>query len=112
MASDLDFVKFIVGQINDAGNITYRMMFGEYAVFCDGKVVALLCDNRLLVKPTQAGQAFIGDVVMAPPYPGAKPCFLIEEQVENSEWLSHLIRVTEKELPAPKPRKKKKPKIK
>ena len=106
MASDLDFVKFVVDQIEDAGVIAYRKMFGEYAVYCEGKVVALICDNRLFIKPTEAGRSFIGDVVEAPPYPGAKPSFLIEEQIEDKDWISTLVRLTEKELPEPKPKKK------
>jgi TfoX/Sxy family transcriptional regulator of competence genes len=108
MASDLSFVKFIVDQLESAGDISYRMMFGEYAIYCRGKVVALVCDNQLFVKPTQAGKAFIVDVVEASPYPGAKPAFLIEDQVEDKEWLCHLINVTEKELPMPKPKKRRK----
>ena len=110
MASDLDFVEFVVDQIENAGVIAYRKMFGEYALYCDGKVVALICDNQLFIKPTKAGKSFIGSVVEASPYPGAKPSFLIEEQIEDKEWISNLIALTEKELPEPKPRKKPKKK--
>lgn len=106
MASDLDFVEFLVGQIEDAGVITYRMMFGGCTVYCEGKVVALICENQLFVKPTKAGRSFIGDVVEAPPYPGAKLAFLIEDQIEDKGWISNLVRLTERELPAPKPKKK------
>ncbi len=106
MASDLDFVKFVVDQIENAGVITYRKMFGEYAVYCEGKIVALICDNQFFIKPTEAGRSFIGDVVEAPPYPGARSSFLIEEQIEDKEWISNLVRLTEKELPEPKPKKK------
>ena len=109
MASDLDFVEYVVDQMHDAGPVSYRKMFGEYAVYSRGKVVALICDNQLYVKPTGAGRAFIGDVVEAPPYPGAKPSFLIGEKMEDGDWLSQLIRITEKELPLPKPKKSKKP---
>ncbi len=106
MASDLDFVEFVVDQIENAGEITYRKMFGEYALYCEGKVVALICDNQLFVKPTKAGKSFIGNVVEAFPYPGAKPSFLIEEQIEDKDWLSNLITITERELPEAKPKKK------
>lgn len=108
MASDEAFVKFIADQIDSAGPTRYRKMFGEYAVYCNDKVVALICDNQLFIKPTSAGRAFIGDVVEAPPYKGAKPSFLIDEKFEDSEWLSELIALTEKELPKPKPKQKKK----
>jgi TfoX/Sxy family transcriptional regulator of competence genes len=108
MASDLEFVEFVCGQMQDAGAISYRKMFGEYAVYCEGKVVALICDNRLFVKPTASGRAFIGEAVEAPPYPGARPSLLVEEQIEDREWLSELVRRTERELPAPRPRAKRK----
>ena len=60
------------------------------------------------MKPTTAGREFIGDVVEAPAYEGAKPSFLIEDQVDDADWLTQLIRVTAAELPRPRPRKKKK----
>ncbi len=108
MSSDLEFVEFAVDQMKDAGPVSHRKMFGEYAIYCKGKVVALICGNQLFVKPTEAGRSFIGDVVEAPPYKGAKPSFLIEEQIEDRDWISNLIMLTEKELPAPKPKKKSK----
>jgi TfoX/Sxy family transcriptional regulator of competence genes len=110
MATDLDFVQFIADQIEDRCGISYRKMFGEYALYSNGKVVALVCDNQLFIKPTEAGRSYIGDVVEAPPYPGAKPSFLVQDQVENGEWLSELIVVTERQLPVPKPKARKKPK--
>lgn len=110
MASDLDFVEYVVDQMEGAGPISFRKMFGEYAVYSRGKVVALICDNQLFVKPTGAGRAFIGDVVEAPPYPGAKPSFLIGDSMDDGDWLCRLIRLTEKELPPPKPKKRRKPK--
>ena len=112
MASDQDFVDFVVEQIHDAGLITYRKMFGEYALYCEGKVVALICDNQLFIKPTDAGRSYIGEVVEAPPYPGGKPWFLIEEDLEDRDWISQLIRLSEKELPLPKPKKLRKKKVK
>ena len=108
MASDLSFVEYIVDQIENAGAIRYRKMFGEYAVYCNEKVTALICDNQLFIKPTEAGRAFIGDVIEAPPYPGAKNSFLIEDKMDDREWLSQLVRITAKELPMPKPKRKKK----
>lgn len=108
MASDQSLVEFIADQMQAAGNISYRKMFGEYAVYCDGKVVALICDNQLFVKPTQAGRSYIGNVREAPPYPGAKMYFLIEDAYEDPEWVSGLIRQTAKELPFPKPKRPRK----
>lgn len=107
MSSEESFVQFVAGQAEDAGEITYRKMFGEYAVYCDGKVVILVCDDKVFVKPTDGGRTFIGDVVEAPPYPGAKPSFLIEDGLEDREWFGELVRISARELPMPKPRKKK-----
>ena len=105
LASDKEFVEYIVDQIVNVGTITYRKMFGEYAIYCNGKIVALVSDNQLFVKPTESGRAYIENVIEAPPYPGATPYFLIEAQFEDSEWISNLIRLTAKELPEPKPKK-------
>lgn len=107
MASDIDFVDYIVDQIRDAWHIAYRKMFGEYAIYCDSKVVALICDNQLFIKPTKAWREFIVDIVEAPAYPGAKMSFLIEDKFEDSDWISELIRITAQELPEPKPKKSK-----
>jgi TfoX/Sxy family transcriptional regulator of competence genes len=105
MASALDFVKFIVDQMESAGTITFKKMFGEYAVYCNSKVVALICDNQLFIKPTDGGKSFIEDVVEAPPYPGAKMYYLIEDKFEDREWISDLVRITANALPVPKPKK-------
>ena len=94
-------------QIRYAGELTSKKMFGEYGIWADGKIVCLICDNQLFVKPTKAGRAFIGEVTEAPPYPGAKNSFLITDKLEDSDWLSELIRVSVPELPVPKKKKKK-----
>ena len=108
MATDKAFVDFVLDQIEHAGEITAKKMFGEYGVFSDGKIFALICDNKLFIKPTEAGRAFIKHVVESPPYKGAKPSFLIEDKLEDRKWLSELIRISLKELPEPKAKKKKK----
>lgn len=111
MASELSFVEFIVDQIEDAGEITFKKMFGEYGIFSDSKIFGLVCDDQLFIKPTEGGRSFIGDAVEAPPYPGAKMCFLIGEEIEDRDWISELVRISVKELPAPKPKKRKRPKV-
>lgn len=108
MASDKQFVQFVIDQLAKAGQITSRMMFGEYGLYLDGKLFALICDNRLFIKPTEAGRAFIKEVVEAPPYPGAKLSYLIEDKLEDRDWLCDLAKITVRELPEPKPRKRKK----
>jgi TfoX/Sxy family transcriptional regulator of competence genes len=101
MASDQSFVDFIVDQMGDAGMISQRKMFGEHAVYCDGKIVALICKNQLFVKPTDKGRTYIGNAVESPPYPGAKPYFLIEDGFEDRDWIGGLIKLTASELPIP-----------
>lgn len=108
MASNRQFVDFILEQLKSGGEVTAKSMFGEYGLYLDGKLFALICDDKLFVKPTKAGREFIGTVKEAPPYPGAKPSFLIE-QVNDSQWLSELMLLTANELPEPKPKKKKAP---
>ena len=107
MASDPNFVQFVADQIDESCEISYRRMFGEYALYSRGKVVALICEDQLFVKPTDAGRSFIGDVVEAPPYPGANNSCLIGDEIDDPEWLTELIRITEAALPPPKPKKKK-----
>jgi TfoX/Sxy family transcriptional regulator of competence genes len=107
MASDKNFVDFVLEQIKHSGEITAKKMFGEYGMYSDGKLFGLICDNKLFIKPTNSGRTFIGNVVEALPYEGAKPSFLIEDKIEDSEWLSELIRISVNELPEPKPKKKK-----
>lgn len=107
MASDQNFVDFALEQIKNAGEVNAKKMFGEYGIYADGKLFGLICDNKLFIKPTISGREFIGNVIEAPPYEGSKLSFLIEDKIEDSEWLSELVRMTVKELPDPKPKKKK-----
>ncbi|MCX5815224.1 MAG: TfoX/Sxy family protein [Proteobacteria bacterium] len=107
MASDKSFIEFIVDQMGNAGFISHKKMFGEYAIYCDGKVVALVCDNQLFIKPTEGGRTYMGNIVEAAPYPGAKLYFLIEDAFEDREWISGLIKITAQELPVPKQKRSK-----
>ncbi len=76
MASDQNFVDYVVDQIQNAeGLITAKKMFGEYALYSGEKLFGLICDNKLFIKPTESGRVFIGNVIEAPPYKGAKPSF-------------------------------------
>ncbi len=110
MASDQEFIDFIIDQVENGCEITYRHMFGGTTLYMNGKVVALVCDNQLFVKPTVAGRAYIGLPVEAPPYPGAKDSFLVQDEIEDAEWLTELLVITEQELPAPRPKQKPKQK--
>lgn len=102
MASDIGFVEYVCEQIRSAGHVSHRRMFGEFAVYCDGKVVALVCDNQLFLKPTAAGKALLDQVKEAPPYPGAKPYYLVDAQLDDADAVAAIVRATADALPAPK----------
>jgi DNA transformation protein and related proteins len=110
MATRQETIDFLLDQVAGAGEVNARKMFGEYALYCDGKVVALVCDDTLFVKITEPGKAFVGDrYAEGAPYPGAKPWMHIpEEMFDDREWLSNLLQVTADALPLPHPKKPKK----
>ena len=107
MASEQKFVDFIVDQIGFSENVTNKKMFGEFGLYFDNKLFGLICDNKLFIKPTQSGREYIKDVVEASPYPGANPSFLIEEKLDDREWLRKLVKITVNELPETKLKKSK-----
>ena len=109
MASRIEFVQYITDQLTGAGTITYRKMFGEYGIYCDGKIFGVICDDQFFVKVTEAGKRLGPDLETAAPYEGSKPYFLIEN-VDERAYLTRLVAETCQELPAPKPRKPKQPK--
>ena len=87
--------------------MSYKKMFGEYGLYVSGRMVALVCDNQLFVKPTEAGRELLGMPREGVPYPGAKPHFVLDEHLDNRELLAAVFRATEAALPAPKPKKRK-----
>ena len=107
MASDKDIVQYIADQCSGAGVITVNKMFGDYGIYCNGKIFGLICDDRFYVKPTEAGRSLLRVVDLQPPYEGAKDYFYIAD-VDDHDYLATLVRETCKELPEPKPKKKKK----
>jgi TfoX/Sxy family transcriptional regulator of competence genes len=106
MASELEFVEYVCEQIGGAGSITYKKMFGEYGVYCDAKIIGLICDNQFFLKKTETGRTLLPGALEAPPYPGARPYFVIEA-LEDREVLSVLVKSTYDELPPPVPKRKK-----
>ncbi len=106
MASNLEYVEYVCDQISSAGSIAYKKMFGEYCIYCDGKVVGVICDNQFFVKKTVSGASLIPDCEEAAPYAGAKLHLLITN-VDNRELMAKFISATFNELPMPKPKKKK-----
>ena len=106
MASSADFVQYIADQCSGAGEIVTRKMFGDYAIYCNGKIFGLICDDCFYLKPTEAGRRLMRTLDLRPPYDGAKDYFYIAD-VDDHEYLSTLVRTTCSELPEPKPKKKK-----
>ena len=106
MASDREFVTFVCEQLRGAGEISSKRMFGEAAIYLNGKVVGLVCDNQLFLKATEPGRAKIGSPVEAPPFPGASNWFLMTD-LDDPEFLADLVRATAEALPAPKIKAKK-----
>ena len=93
-----------------AGEVTFRPMFGEWAVYHEGKIVGLVCDDALFLKVTPPGRALLDETHDAPPYPGAKPYLKVPpDRAGDADWISNLVRVTADALPTPAPKKAKKP---
>lgn len=105
MASNVDFVQYIADQCSEAGEIVTKKMFGDYGIYCEGKIFGLICDDRLYIKPTEAGLKLLRTIDLRPPHEGAMDYFYIAD-VDDHEYLSSLVRETCQELPEPKPKKK------
>ena len=106
MASNADFVQYIADQCSGAGDIVAKKMFGDYGIYCNGKIFGLICDDHFYLKPTDEVRPLLHQIDMRPPYEGAKPYFYIAD-VDDHDYLSALVRETCRHLPAPKPKKKK-----
>lgn len=109
MASEGGTIDYLLDQLRTGGvDASARKMFGEYGLYLDGKMVAMVCDDQLFMKPVTGTAAMLEAAEKAPPYPGAKPHPRVEgERWEEAEWLAELFRTTAAELPAPKPKKRK-----
>ncbi len=109
MATSQQTADFILEQTGSAGDMIVRKMFGEYALYCDTKVVAFICNDQLFMKPTEVGNKFLDDSTLAPCYPGSKDYYKVpEDMLEDRNWLSDFVRQTADVLPLPKPKKPKK----
>ena len=105
MASSKDYLNFILEQLSELEEVTYRAMMGEYIIYYRGKVVGGIYDDRFLVKPTKSAISMMPNADMELPYDGAKEMLLVGD-VENKELLRELIEAMYEELPAPKKRNK------
>lgn len=106
MASSKEYLSFILEQLSELDEITYRAMMGEFILYYRGKIVGGIYDNRLLVKPTASAKALMPNASLEPPYEGAKEMLLVDD-VDNKEFLAELFMAMYDELPEPKSKKKK-----
>ena len=106
MASSKEYLKFILEQLSDLEEISYRSMMGEFIIYYRGRIVGGIYDDLLLVKPVKAAISYMPTAQYELPYEGAKEMLLVDE-VDNKEFLTGLFHAMYEELPAPKPKKKK-----
>ena len=105
MASSKEYLNFILEQLSELDDVSYRAMMGEYIIYYRGKVVGGIYDDRFLVKPVKSAEAMMPDADRELPYEGAKEMLLVDD-VENREFMLELLEAMYDELPAPKKKKK------
>lgn len=107
MATRKETMEFVLDQL-DPLPVRTRAMFGEYALYCEDKTVAFICDDTLFMKPTPVAEELLGPETLAPAYPGSKLYYAVPgDRLENREWLQELVQRTADVLPAPKPKRAK-----
>jgi len=106
MASSKEYLDFILEQVSELDNVSYKAMMGEFIIYYNGKIIGGIYDDRLLVKPVQSAINYMPNAVYELPYDGAKEMLLVDD-VDNKEFLIGLFDTMYDDLPAPKPKKKK-----
>ena len=106
MASSKEYLDFILEQVSELDNVSYKAMMGEFIIYYKGKIIGGIYDDRLLVKPVQSAINYMPNAVYELPYDGAKEMLLIDD-VDNKEFLIGLFDAMYDDLPLPKPPKKK-----
>ena len=106
MSSSKEYLNFILEQLSELEDISYRAMMGEYIIYYKGRIVGGIYDDRLLVKPVNSAIDYMPDAKYELPYEGAKEMLLVDN-VDNRKYLTNLFEVILDELPVPKVRKKK-----
>ena len=104
MASSKEFLEYILEQLSEVEEITYRAMMGEYIIYYKGRIVGGIYDDRLLIKPVKSAIDYVSDIRYEVPYEGAKEMILIEE-VDNKEYLTELFKAIYDDLPTLKRKK-------
>jgi TfoX/Sxy family transcriptional regulator of competence genes len=108
MSTGQDFILYLAEQADLGDRLTSRRMFGEYALYVDGKVVAFACDNSLFIKPSAAAERLAPGLPRRPPYPEAKDYPVADELLDDADALRRLLLETAALMPEPKPRKPRK----
>lgn len=103
MSTSKATAEYILEQLSSLGDVRVRSMFGEYALYCFGRVVGLICDDEVFIKKTDAGQTYAsGRYVEGTAYPGAKPSMNITDSIDDADFFCELVRLTAMALPLPK----------
>lgn len=105
MATTVDFIEFVCGQIDGVGTVTYKKMFGEYMIYVNGKPVLLVCDNTVFVKALDCIAQLMQNAEKGIPYKSAKEHYILD--IDDRELSCEVVGILEKVTPLPKPRKKK-----
>ncbi|MBR5503760.1 MAG: TfoX/Sxy family protein [Methanobrevibacter sp.] len=105
MASSKEYLEYIMEQLSDLDEITYRAMMGEYIIYYRGKIIGGIYDDRFLIKPVKSAMAMMPDADMELPYEGAKEMVLVND-VEDRDFLKELLEAMYEELPAPRKKRK------
>ena len=105
MASSKAYLEFVLEQLSDTDGITYRSMMGEFIIYCRGKVIGGIYDDRLLVKSAEAAKRLMPDAIYEIPYEGGNKMLLVED-IDNKEFLKEMIEAIADELPEPKKKKR------
>ena len=104
MASRKEYLDFILEQVSELDNVSYEAMMGEFIIYCNGKIIGGIYDDRFLVKPVKSAIALMPNAKYELPYDGAKEMLLVDD-VDNKEFLIGLFDALYDDLPAPKPKK-------
>lgn len=106
MASSKEYLNFVLEQLSDLEDITYRVMMGEFIIYYRGKIVGGIYDDRFLVKPVKSAISYLKSITYELPYDGAKEMLLVDD-LDSKEYLTGLFNAMYDELPAPKTKNKK-----
>ena len=105
MASSREYLDFVLEQLSELDDVSYRAMMGEYIIYYQGKIIGGIYDDRFLVKPTKSAKQLMPEAALELPYEGAKEMLLVDN-LDDKDFLATLFNAMVNELPAPKKRKK------